>query len=151
MKFKAYHKIKQFKDVVRDIRFQANFKGMDDNNQPIYEESKKPEVVFIGTVKLHGTNAQVAFDGKELLAGKRGSLIGKDALQEHFGFNQFVQVTHKNYLKELMSELHSKHCKEGQQIILYGEFAGNGIQKGVGISELSKAFYIFDKFWINRS
>src|SRR5690606_20777310 len=31
-----------------------------------------------------------------------------------------------------------------QQIILYGEWAGEGIQKGVGISELNKSFYIFD-------
>lgn len=145
MKFKAYHKIRQFKDVVRDIRFRANFKYIHEGTgEPVYEETEKPVITFIGTVKLHGTNAQVCFDGKKLLAGKRSSLIGIDALQEHFGFNAFVQVRNKEYFLNLMSELYSKHCKEGQQIILYGEFAGQGIQKGVGISELKKSFYIFE-------
>lgn len=144
MKFKAYHKIKQFKDAVRDIKFKANYKGKDEKGDPIYEESSKPTIPFIGTVKLHGTNAQVSFDGENLLAGKRSSLLGEDQLQAHFGFNQFVQVTHKEYFQDLMEKMYNVYCKEGQQIMLYGEFAGKGIQKGVGISELNKAFYIFD-------
>lgn len=148
MKFKSYHKIGQFKDVVRNVRMKANFKGMDENMEPIYEETTKPDIFFMGTVKLHGTNAQISYDGKTMLAGKRGSLIDEEALTEHFGFNQFVQVTHKQYFLELMSELHSKYCKENQQIMLYGEYAGNGIQKNVGVSKLEKAFYIFDcKVW----
>lgn len=124
MEFKKYHKIHQFRDVVRDIQFKANYKGKDENDSPIYEESIKPTVFFKGTVKLHGTNIQVAFDGKELLAGKRSSLIGKDQLEAHFGFNRFVHTTHKDYFQNLLKELHSTYCKEGQQIILYGEFAG---------------------------
>lgn len=57
MEFKAYHKIKQFKDVVRDISFKANFKGLDEDGQPIYEESTKPTITFTATTKLHGTIA----------------------------------------------------------------------------------------------
>ena len=29
MKFKAYHKIRQFKDIIRDISFKSNYKGQD--------------------------------------------------------------------------------------------------------------------------
>jgi len=33
MEFKSYGKIRQFKDVVRDIKFSANFKGLDKEGQ----------------------------------------------------------------------------------------------------------------------
>jgi len=144
MKFKSYHKIKQFRDVVRDLSYKADFKGLDENENPIYERSERPTVNFKGTVKLHGTNAQVSFDGVRLLAGKRSSLLKETELQSHFGFNQFVQITHKDFIYTLMSNLHNDYCKKNEQIIIYGEFAGGNIQKGVGISELPKGFYIFD-------
>lgn len=145
MEFKAYHKIRQFKDVVRDIQFKSNFKGMDDEGQPIYEESKKPILTFTATTKLHGTNAGVCYDlDKGVMAQKRGSLLKKEDLASHFGFNQFVQVEKKEYFEDLMQKMHKVYCKEHQQITIYGEWAGLGIQKGVGISELPKGFYIFD-------
>lgn len=144
MKFKAYHKIRQFKDIVRDIQFKSNFKGFDEEGQPIYEETKKPILTFKGTVKLHGTNAGICYTPKKgIVAQKRSSLLGKD-LTGHFGFNQFVQVTEKESLTYYMESLWKEHCKEGEQITLYGEWAGKGIQKSVGISEVAKSFYIFD-------
>lgn len=145
MIFKKYHKIRQFKDVVRDIQFQANFKGLDENNEPIYEDTKKPTLTLKGTVKLHGTNAGVAYTPKDgIVAQKRGSLLNKEHLDSHFGFNTFVQVTCKEYFTELMEYIYDKYCINDDQIIIYGEWAGQGIQKGVAISELPKAFYIFD-------
>ncbi len=144
MEFKAYHKIKQFKDIVRDVRHQANFKGIDNNNEPIYEESKKPIINFTGTVKLHGTNAGICYYPGEMLAQKRGSLLGNDNVNAHMEFNAFVQYTEKDNFQKLMSELHKQYCTLDEQITLYGEWAGKGIQKSVGISTLNKAFYIFD-------
>jgi len=145
MEFKAYHKIRQFKDIVRDIQFKSNFKGLDKDGQPIYQETEKPILTFTATTKLHGTNAGICYKPKEgIVAQKRGSLIPKDDLAAHFGFNQFVQVEKKLFFTDLMEELYTKHCKFGEQITIYGEWAGNGIQKSVGISELPKGFYIFD-------
>jgi len=145
MEFKAYHKIKQFKDIVRDIQFKSNFQGLDEEGQPIYQETKKPVLTFTATTKLHGTNAGVCYKPeKGIMAQKRSSLLPKDALTAHFGFNQFVQVEKKLFFTDLMEDLYTKHCKRGEQITIYGEWAGNGIQKSVGISELPKGFYIFD-------
>lgn len=145
MIFKAYHKIRQFKDIVRDIQFKANFQGLDNEGQPIYKETEKPVLTFTATTKLHGTNAGICYTpGKGVVAQKRSSLIPVDSLSAHFGFNQFVQVEKKQYFETLLEQLYSEHCYEGEQITLYGEWAGNGIQKSVGISELPKGFYIFD-------
>lgn len=145
MKFKKYHKIGQFKDVVRTVHFKANFVGLDEEGNPQYEEKIKPVIEFRGTVKLHGTNAGICFNPEEgMFAQKRSSLLSKEQLDSHFGFNQFVQVTQKEKLEQLMSNLYNQYCQEGDQVIIYGEWAGSNIQKGVAISELPKSFYIFD-------
>jgi hypothetical protein len=144
MEFKAYHKIKQFKDVVRAIQHQANFRGLDIDGEPIYEETEKPTITFKGTVKLHGTNAGICYYDGKMLAQKRSSFLEVDRLDSHMGFNIFVQVAEKENFYKLMEKLYTKYCVSGNQITLYGEWAGKGIQKGVGISTLDKAFYIFD-------
>lgn len=146
MKFKAYHKIKQFKDIVRDVKHLNNYKGEDENGKPIFEKSDYPILTFKGTVKLHGTNAGICYTPeKGVIAQKRSSLIGKEQLTAHFGFNQFVQVINKEYLTNLMSNLYNNYgVTPGSQLILFGEWAGIGVQKNVGISELEKSFYAFD-------
>jgi len=146
MKFKKYHKIKQFRDVIRDIQFQANYKGLDNEGNPIQEETTKPILTFKGTVKLHGTNASVYYTPEGgIRAGKRNSGLSPEQLTEHMGFNQFVQVTKKGYFKELLKNIHLQcMCNDKEQVIVYGEWAGMDIQKGVGISLLPKSFYIFD-------
>lgn len=145
MEFKAYHKIRQFKDIVRDIQFKANYKGQDADGNPIYQETKKPIITFTATTKLHGTNAGVCYSLKKgVVAQKRSSLIEKDNLTAHFGFNQFVQIEKKEFFEDLMERLYRSYCKKDEQITIYGEWAGEGIQKGVGVSELPKGFYIFD-------
>jgi hypothetical protein len=152
MKFKAYHKIRQFKDVVRNISFKTNYKGKDDEGNPIYEDSPKPVLTFKGTVKLHGTNAMVYYTPeKGIMAGKRTSGLSPEQLTAHMGFNQFVQVTKKEYFTRILKKIYDYYCGDSEyntegfnQVIIYGEWAGKGIQKGVAISELNKSFFIFD-------
>jgi len=154
MKFKAYPKIKQFKDIVRDISFKSNYKGKNDEGAPIYEESTKPILKFTGTIKLHGTNAMVYYTPKEgICAGKRTSGLDPKQLTAHMGFNQFVQVVKKEYFTELLADLYSRLCKDTEynQIIIYGEWAGKGIQKGIGIAEIDKSFYVFDCKIVNTN
>lgn len=145
MKFKAYQKIGQFRDVVRGVCQRADFKGLDSEGNAIYEESVKPVITFKGTVKVHGTNAGITYSPSEgLLAQKRGSLLTKDNLTSHFGFNQFVQVEKVDYFTKVMEYLWNDYCNEGDQFVIYGEWAGQRIQANVAVAELEKAFYFFD-------
>lgn len=119
---------------------------MSENNEPIYEETEKPIITFRGTVKLHGTNAGICYTPEEgIQAFKRSALLPRNKLDAHFGFNAFVMVECKEYLTALMEDLWDRNkCDPDDQINLYGEWAGKGIQKGVAISELQKAFYAVD-------
>jgi hypothetical protein len=145
MKFNKYHKIPQFRDVVRTVQHMAHFIGLDEDNQPIYDSFiRKPILTFTGTVKLHGTNAMITYTPEEgIRAGKRSSLLPPKEYSAHFEFNGFVW-RNEGYFTKKMHELWEKYCSPGEQITIFGEWAGEGIQKGVGISELPKAFYIFD-------
>jgi len=147
MKFKKYHKIGQFKDIVRSVRTRACFDGLDEDGQPIYKTHgvEYPVIKFRGTIKLHGTNAGVSYTPEAGIRGlKRGSLLSADVLDGHFGFNQFLLAENKEYFTKLMESVYSTVCEDGDQLNIYGEWAGGNIQKGVGISNSPKAFYIFD-------
>lgn len=117
MKFNKYHKIRQFRDIIRDINHKAHFVGLDENNNPIYDTSlKKPVLKFKGTVKLHGTNAMITYTPESgIMAGKRSSLLPSDQASAHFQFNGFV-MSNKEYFTELMSQLWEQHCENGEQI-----------------------------------
>ncbi len=152
MKFKEYSKIKQFRNVVKEVQSNSDFKGLDGNGEPIYEPSIKPILSFNGTVKCHGTNAQITWKpGEELRAGKRSSLLATDQLNAHMGFNSYVNQ-HKGEFTSLLKIFHSLlKLKENEQIILYGEWIGPGVQKNVALSNLeTKKFIIFDVYKIDE-
>lgn len=140
MKFTAYHKIPQFKDVIKNIQHTTNYNGLDEEGNPIYVKRTLPTITFKGTVKLHGTNAQLCYDGNTLQGGKRSSLL-LDNTDTHFGFKEWINAN-KKYLLSIIKPIHEKY--NSKQTVIYGEWAGNTIQKGVAISQLSKAFYMFD-------
>jgi len=149
MKFNKYGDTGQFKDVVRTITSRADYKGRDADGDPIYESSTKPTLTFTGTVKLHGTNAGIRWCPQIGLQAQSRSNTLNPSEGGHFGFNEFVNYTHSVYFENLMSTYWDTVTASNpaiattQYITLYGEWAGEGVQKGVGISQVPKAFYIF--------
>lgn len=140
----SFPSIEQFRNVIANINRQFNFVGMDDNDEPIYDMSlPKPVLNFTGTVKLHGTNAGVCYNNLDgLWAQSRENIITPE--QDNAGFAFFVETN-----KEIFITLFSK-ITERLDIDLtintasiYGEWCGGSIQKGVGISNLPKSFFIF--------
>ena len=118
-----YPKIGQFRNVVKDMHH-------------LYSSQQMPVVTFTGTVKVHGTNASVVFEGQEQRPQSRNNTltVGND--------NAGFALWHSERI-ELFSELR-KRIDEPDigTIVIYGEFAGKGIQKGVAVSEAEKFFYV---------
>lgn len=55
MNHKKYPSIGQFRNIIKDVQNNARFVGVDENNEPIFDITKKaPILTFTGTVKLHG-------------------------------------------------------------------------------------------------
>lgn len=140
--FSSFPKIEQFRNVVYNVNRHSEFDGFDNNGEPIINVGKvKPTIKFIGTVKLHGTNAGVGWNGEEIWAQSRTSIITSE--KDNAGFAFFVK-TRYDIFRCLMDNVKTIHnIDDDENIIVYGEWCGKGIQKGVGISQLDKMFVIF--------
>ena len=124
----SYSSIGQFRNLVKDVQF-------------AYKE-KLPILTMTGTVKVHGTNASVIIthEGNQYPQSKN-NIITVDSDNHGFAlWHNSKTDTFKN-----LSEIIRFSCSvpESSAIIIYGEWAGQGVQKGVAVSEACKFFYIF--------
>jgi hypothetical protein len=135
--------IEQFRSVVATVLRQYNFAGLDENGDAIYDTTKpKPTLTFKGTVKLHGTNAAVCQNNDDgIWAQSRENIITVE--KDNAGFAFFVE-SNKDMFGVLFSQVASKNdIGPKDTISIYGEWAGGNIQKGVGITNIEKSFFIF--------
>jgi hypothetical protein len=146
MKHIKFSKIGQFRDIVSNISHQISYVGLSDNGDIIYDKTiSKPTLTFKGTVKLHGTNAGVCYNdynGIWFQSREHIIIVGEDNLG--FAFNMEPKKPSLLKLFKTVSELYNIDTSI-YTISIFGEWAGKGINSGkTGISEIDKAFFIFD-------
>ncbi len=156
MKHYAFPKIRQYHQVLRDLKLHHQYVGKDENGDPIYDSSKElPVIKFIGRVKLHGTNSAVCFspDGS-FYCQSRENII--DEIKDNAGFSHWVNKEGKG-VWESVKHLFNRGIKH---VVVFGEWCGGSIQKGVALSDLSKRFVIFgikvifeddSSYWLEES
>lgn len=138
--FTKYPSINQFRHVVHDISERTRFIGKDKDGNAIFDPNKPlPTVAFIQTVKVHGTNGGVSLtkDGT-LEVQSRNRLLSYD--DDNNGFYKWV-MARQAWFKQMLLPFFKDDI---EQVTVFGEFAGESIQKGVAVSQLPKAFYVFE-------
>lgn len=144
MKHISYPKIQQFRNIISNINREITFIGLDENGEAVYDPSiLKPTLTFKGTVKLHGTNAGVCYNEKDgFWVQSRQNIITPE--HDNAGFAFFAE-NNKSIFLEMFKSIKDYYTLDNlnNTISIYGEWAGKGIQKGVGISEIDKSFFIF--------
>lgn len=125
MKFIKYPSIEQFRSVVRKVRSRSE-----------YLNQKNPIIEFNGSVKLHGTNGGIGWDGKNLWCQSRNNIL--DIHNTNNGFYIYV-MNNISYFSDLLNKM----LGGNNQVILFGEWCGEGIQKGVALTNLEKMFVGF--------
>lgn len=139
MKHISFPEISQYRNLIRTVTSHAQYAGKDVNGEAIYDMNRVlPTLEFVGTVKLHGTNAAICYDYKDLWFQSRERLLTVES--DNAGFARHF-TSHIDKLKNLCYKAGMGY-NEGT-ICIYGEWCGSGIQKGVGISTLPKMFVIF--------
>jgi hypothetical protein len=141
---KKYSSIEQFRNVIKEVRSRHDYKGKDEEGNPIYRHTDNyPTLKFTGTVKLHGTNAGIVkySDGKlEFQSRERILSLEEDNAN-------FMSEMMKVDLSFLFADI-----KFNDYCAVYGEWCGGNIQKGVAINGVDKMFVIFgikvDDNWI---
>lgn len=135
MKMLKYGKTTDFKMFLRNIESQVRFEGLDENEKPIYNNEPLPTVTLKGTVKLHGTNAAVSLQDNKIVCMSRNNIVDS-------GHNGFVEMVNNN--EEVFIDMFQTiNAPDGIIPTIYGEWAGEGIQKGVGVAQFEKCFYLF--------
>lgn len=135
--------IEQFRTVVSNVNRHFNFVGLDENGEAIYDPTlPKPTITFKGTVKLHGTNAAVSGNFGGFWAQSRENIITPE--KDNAGFAFFAH-SHKEIFEAMISAVLLNNGLDGNKntVTIYGEWAGGNIQKGVGVCNLPKSFFIF--------
>lgn len=140
----SFPSIEQFRNVVATINRRYDFVGLDENGDAIYDGTRtKPTLTFKGTVKLHGTNAGVCYNNVDgFWVQSRENIITSQS--DNAGFAFFAESN-----QELFMDIINKVAERSNvdlnnnTISVYGEWAGGNIQKGVGICNLAKSFFIF--------
>lgn len=103
-------------------------------------QTVKPTVKFRGTVKLHGTNAGVRVhpDGRVTAQGRTREL---NIQADSFGFAHFVHG--RGFVFDTLRRFFGLG---NHDVTFFGEWCGQGIQKGVAVSSVPKHLVVFSAF-----
>ncbi len=126
--------IDQFRSTVKSVRDRA-----------AHHQVPLPTLTFHGTVKLHGTNAGAVMDvpSEELWAQSREQLITLE--KDNAGFARFVDTWYSvfRFLGQTALKQDTLGLQNTTHVGIFGEWCGQGIMKGVAISQVPKMFVIF--------
>ena len=125
-----FSEIQQFRNTIRTVKERAEYEGV-----PL------PTLSFVGSVKLHGTNSSVVFPQTGGHYCQSRTQIIDPGKTDNAGFAGWVEAN-----------LHLFEHLEKSGVVVYGEWCGQGIQKGVAISQVPKQFIVFavrkmDRTW----
>jgi hypothetical protein len=137
--------INQFRNVINHVRQQARFMGLDEHGEAIMNPAPVfPTLAFIGTVKLHGTNAAIVFHPDQTITFQSRERVltpGKDS--DNAGFAGHFSEHLPELWFQLVHLIGTSHVPDQTPIAIYGEWCGGSIQKGVAINGLPKMFVVF--------
>lgn len=145
--FIGFRSIPNFVNHARYVMSRHDYKGRDENGDPIYEHtSPYPVKMFHATHKLGGTNCSVQLNSNDssnwIYQSREKVLFEGD---DNFGFRNFMvspngQITLKAIYNYLISYF------PGQtKFTIFGEWFGKGIkEKAIHSQFPNKLFFIFD-------
>lgn len=138
--FRKYSSIPQFRHIVKMVKEHTYFNGKDENGEEIFDYNRKlPTLSFKGYVKLHGLNVGIVFDGEKYWVQSRECTLTPD--NDSYNIYSFIK-SHEDCLLPILKKIHS--ATNFKYIVVYGEYFGKGVQKGVGVSSLDKKYMVFD-------
>lgn len=139
--------INQFRSVVKHVREQACYQGKNERGEAIYNPAPTyPKLTFIGTVKLYGTNAAIVFHPRgDISFQSRERVLSHTADNNGFMAHMEEHLSSVRGLRDYIAYCHDITFDDDSQttIVVYGEWCGGNIQKGVAIAGLPKMFVIF--------
>lgn len=113
-------------------------------------EANGGPLLFRGTVKTHGTSGAIGYSAeREIWCQSRERIITPQS--DNYGFAAFVDKNKEEILEILLETGKALSLNfETESLVLYGEWCGEKVQKGVSISSLPRMFVIFDILLVTK-
>ncbi|KAF2865437.1 hypothetical protein BDV95DRAFT_586395 [Massariosphaeria phaeospora] len=131
------------KDVVKTLKHKKR-----DPEHPEQEITLDP-IVIRGTVKLHGTHADIVVHSDNTIVFQSRNQVNLLATADNGGFaaamgkkTDTILALRDQYMARWAQLNPGQIPNSSEPVIIAGEWIGQGIQKDVGISRLSKRFVI---------
>lgn len=145
MQATKYPSTSQFRNVIRAVNDRLTYDGRDENGN-IKRKVASPDqylIPYVGTVKIHGTNCRVVFNSEdEVVYQSKERVLSLE--EDNYGFMAFmVEKDHKPLLEQVKQICEDRGIEFKFPVEIAGEFAGEGIQKDVAVSEIMPFFTIF--------
>jgi len=136
--------IEQYRHLIHQVKAHYRFAGLDGAGEPVYDHNRTlPTLTFRGTTKLHGTNAAIHYDcGSDLISFQSRTRVLSEG-DDNAGFYAYMAPRKDGDVADLIITIQEVVLQAPKSITIFGEWCGQGIQKGVAISELPKMFVYF--------
>lgn len=131
-----FPKIPRLYNLVKEVQYYA------DKNEQEY-----PVLNFLGTTKLHGTNAAIIRDTNgRFVYQSRNKII--TPVRDNAGFAQWCSEIDSEVWHEMFDviEISLGIQHQSTNVRIFGEFVGPRINSGVAVNKLSKSFFIFGAY-----
>lgn len=143
-----FQKIGHFSDMFKAVKKEKTFVEYIPETKEVITKPLDPEnslvIVHLST-KLHGTNAGICLDrDRGLIIQSREREITPES--DNAGFAAYMSIPNvREYFESKLKEFVAQpHVRDGyQSVVLYGEWCGQGVQKGVACSMVPKFFAPF--------
>ena len=147
-KFVKFSEIKQFRNVVQDLKHQVQFIEYNEEQQkPIYDWTiKMPKIKVIGSEKIHGTNLGIGFNmqfGFWVQSKKDTINQNKDNAAAAFHAEQNKEIWID--IIQLLANEYNINLHQ-YKIVVFAEWCGDGIQDKTAVQGLDKRAIIFQHF-----
>ena len=139
-KFIKFPSIERFKSVYQAVKSRSEFVSKVDDDVVFDESRPKPVMRFFSTVKIHGTNAAVSLDKSgNMYSQSRSRILSIE--QDNVGFCLWSSQPER---QQLFKSIMSTYLEDNDMVVIFGEFAGGNIQKGIALNQTEKHFYPFN-------
>lgn len=145
--------IEQFRTAIKNVQSRAQWSGRDENGDHVFDRGKLiPTLTLRGTVKLHGTNAGIVFDSVGNITSYQSRERELSLTSDNAGFMLYMEQPEvKAELQDMITHIIDQNevwigdrdIEDLENIVIFGEWCGGNIQKGVAISGLPKMFVYF--------
>lgn len=127
------------------IEYRSTFIGKDSEDNALFDKTKQlPTLTYRATVKIHGMNCSVAFDTKEKTVNAQSRTLILSETETCNGFYNFVfEQEIKDFFWYLVNAVDEHVAQKYSRYAIFGEWAGQSIQKKVAVCKAPKFFTIF--------